>query len=178
VMNSQTYQRQLRPGEARDEHLLFAAAYPRRLDANSLWHALEETLGRMGGPQFRRPGAGPFAALQGFENLFKEEFGFDPSSRPEEVEGSVSQALLMMNNPQINQKIQATGKNLLSRILKSYPNDDDALRILYLRTLARRPTDRERDRCREHIRTAAGRNEGFEDILWALLNSTEFQTRR
>jgi hypothetical protein len=178
VLNSKTYQRQMRPGEAKDEHLLFSAAYPRRLDANSLWQALELTLGKLGGPQIRRPNAGPFAALQGFETLFKDEFAFDPSSRPEEVEGSLTQTLLLMNNPAINQKIQAGGKNLLARILKSYPSDDEALRMLYLRTLARRPTDRERERCRTHIRTSPNRAEAFEDILWALLNSTEFQTRR
>jgi hypothetical protein len=178
IMNSNTYQRQIRPGEAPEEHLHFAAAYPRRLDANSLWQALELSLGKMGTPGGQRPGKGPFAALQGFEALFKQEFGFDPSSRPEDVEGSITQALLMMNNPTINSKIQATGKNLLARILKSYPNDDVALRMLYLRTLARRPTDRERERCHQHIRSAGNRVEGFEDILWALLNSTEFQTRR
>jgi hypothetical protein len=178
LMNSKTYQRQMRPGDGSEEHLLFAAAYPRRLDANSLWQALELTLGKMGGVPFGRMGPGPFAALQSFENVFKDEFGFDPSSRPVDVEGSVSQVLLMMNNPTINQKIQAGGKNLLARILKSYPDNDEALRMVYLRTLARRPTDRERDRCRQHIRTAGSRAEAFEDILWALLNSTEFQTKR
>ena len=35
------------------------------------------------------------------------------------------------------------GTNLLARILKAYPQNDDALRMVYLRTLARKPTDRE-----------------------------------
>jgi hypothetical protein len=84
----------------------------------------------------------------------------------------------MMNNPTINQKIQAKGTNLLARILSSYTQDDEALRMVYLRALARRPTDRELARCREHLRVAGSRAEGFEDILWALINSTEFQTKR
>ena len=83
-----------------------------------------------------------------------------------------------MNNPQINQKIRAVGTNLLARILKSYSDDGEALRVLYLRTLARRPTDRELARCRQHVRTVGSRAEAFEDILWALINSTEFQTKR
>jgi len=33
-------------------------------------------------------------------------------------------------------------------------------------------------RCREHIDNVGNRTEAFEDILWALINSTEFQTRR
>jgi hypothetical protein len=178
ILNSETYQRQIRPGESADDHLLFAASYARRMDADTLWHTLQGTLGQVSGTPPRRPNAGPLARLQGFEFLFKQEFNFDPSTRPEDVEGSISQALLLMNNPTINQKIQAQGTNLAARILKSYPQDDDALRILYLRALGRRPTDREMARCRQHIRDVGSRAEAFEDILWALVNSTEFQTRR
>src|SRR5690242_11904559 len=119
-----------------------------------------------------------FAGRFGLEGTFKDEFSFDPSTKADEVEGSIPQALLLMNNPQINQRIQARGSNLLGRILTAYPDDDDALRMVYLRALARKPTDREKSRCHAYIKTSAGRAEAFEDILWALLNSTEFQTRR
>ena len=88
------------------------------------------------------------------------------------------QALLLMNNPQINGRIAARGTNLLARILTSYPQNEDALRMVYLRTLARKPTDKELDRCREYVKRVENRPEAFEDILWALLNSTEFQTKR
>jgi hypothetical protein len=178
IMNSQTYQRQNRLGESGEEHLLFASTNPRRMDANTLWQALQDTLGKMGPPAGMFRPKGPFGQFQGLEGLFKQEFQFDPSTRPEEVEGSISQALLLMNNPQLNNKIQANGTNLLARILKSYSGDDEALRILYQRTLARRPSDRERNRCLQHIRTADSRAEAFEDILWALINSTEFQSKR
>jgi hypothetical protein len=180
LLNSQTYQRQIRPGESADAHLLFAAAYPTRLSADALWQSLVDVLGRMGpAPEaMRKAGAGPFAFRGGLEFLFKQEFDFDPSARPEEVEGSIAQALLLMNNPQINQKIQARGTNLLARILTAYPDNGDALRMLYLRTLARRPTDRELARCQDYIRTVGNRAEAFEDLLWTLVNSTEFQTKR
>ncbi len=49
---------------------------------------------------------------------------------------------------------------------------------LYLRTLARRPTDRELARCKEHVRSVNNRPEAYEDLLWALINSTEYQTKR
>ena len=179
LLNSETYQRQIRPGESPDQHLLFAAHSMSRLNANALWMSLVDTLGQMGGPPFGAKAAfAPFARFAGFEGLFKQEFGYDPSTKAEEVEGSVSQALLLMNNPQINQKIRANGTNLLARILSSYTQDDEAIRMVYLRALARRPTDREMARCRDHIRTASSRTDAFEDILWALINSTEFQTKR
>jgi hypothetical protein len=180
VMNSKTYQRQIRLGESADQHLHFAAAYPTRLRADALWDALVSVLGTMGGPPPNRPNpmAGLFGFRPGLEGLFKQEFSFDPSLRADEVEGSIPQALLLMNNPAINGRIAARGTNLLARILKAYPDDDDALRMVYLRTLARRPTDRELQKCRAYVKKTGDRTEAFEDILWALVNSTEFQTKR
>jgi hypothetical protein len=181
VVNSETYQRQIRPGDSTSEHLHFAAAYPTRLRADALWESLTGVLGQFGGPPGGArpgPGGGMFAGRFGLEGTFKDEFSFDPSTMPDEVEGSVPQALLLMNNPQINQKIQARGTNLLGRILTAYPDNEEALRMVYLRALARKPTDREMERCRTYVKKADSRAEAFEDILWALINSTEFQTKR
>jgi hypothetical protein len=180
VMNSQTYQRQIRPGESADQHLHFAAAYPTRLRPDSLWGSLTTVLGTMGGGQVNRPRPGKGGALygSGLEGLVNEEFKFDPSSKPDEVEGSISQALLMMNNPAINQKIAARGTNVLNRILTSYPQDAEAIRMIYLKTLARKPTDGEMEKFMTYVPTAETRTEAYEDLLWAILNSTEFQTKR
>jgi hypothetical protein len=180
IMNSQTYQRQIRLGETTDQHLHFAAAYPTRLRADALWDALVNALGNFGlPPAALRPRLkGPYAMAPGLEGQFKQEFDFDPSLKADEIEGSIPQALLLMNSPAINQRVIAKGSNLLGRILNSYPSDDEALRMLYLRTLARKPTDREAERCRQYVQKVGKRAEAYEDILWALLNSTEFQTKR
>lgn len=177
ILNSETYQRQVRLGESTGQHLHFAAAYPTRLRAEALWQSLVTVLGRLGPPAADQPQR-PLRARQGLEGLFLQEFDFDPSLKPDEVEGSISQALLMMNNPVINQRIKAAGTNLLGRVLKAYPDDRDALRLLYLRALARKPTDREVEKCLKHVEKVGNRAEAFEDILWALVNSTEFQTKR
>ena len=183
ILNSETYQREIRPGDGSEEHLMFAANNPVRMSSTALWNSLTATLGTFNnGPGFfGKGGGGAFAkggGGRGLEGAIKTEFAFDPSTKAEEIEGSVSQALILMNNPQIEQKIRTAGGGILAQILKKEADNDEALRALYLRVLARRPTDRETARCNAHVRTAATRNEGFEDILWALINSTEFQTKR
>ncbi len=176
VCNSDTYQRQIRPGESYEQHLQFAGIYPTRLRAEALWQSIVTVLGSMGQPM---PGGGnPFAARFSLEGQFKDEFRYDPSLAPDEVESSIPQALMLMNNTQIQAKIRAEGTNLLGRILSAYPKDEDAIQMVYLRTLARKPTDRERSKSLGYVKKVSKRSEAYEDLLWALLNSTEFQTKR
>ena len=48
----------------------------------------------------------------------------------------------------------------------------------YLAVLARRPTDGEFARGLKHLRDVTNRTEAVEDLLWVLVNSTEFLTKR
>ncbi len=183
VMNSQTYQRQIRLGDQANEHLHFAGIYPTRLPADALWESLVAALGGFAPPPSGPPGmvpggGGPYARRMGFEAIFRETFGFDPSTKSDEVEGSVPQALMLMNNPAINGRMRAFGGTNLAKILNSYSDDCEALNMLYLRSLARKPSAHEVETCLAHIKEVGKRNEAFEDIQWALINSAEFQTKR
>src|SRR5258708_38106362 len=105
------------------------------------------------------PPRGPMGGRGGLEGSFKEEFRFDPSLPSDEVESSIPQALMLMNNPQINQKIRAQGTNLLGRILTAYPKDEDAMRMVYFRTLYRQPTDREQEKALAYVHKVGKRAE-------------------
>jgi hypothetical protein len=182
VCNTEAYQRQLRPGESADAHLQFAASAPTRLKAETLWDALTTVLGPIG-PQLpnRRAAYGP--GLGGRANAIPEiaflnEFRFDPSLKADEVEGSIPQALLLMNNTSIQERIRSQGSNLLARVLESNPKDADAVKALYVRVLARKPADPELDRSLKYIKKVGRRAEAFEDLLWTLVNSAEFLSRR
>lgn len=179
IANTEAYQRQIRLGDSADEHLHFAGAYPTRLHADTLWDALVGALGPMQqGPRPPLPGPAGRGGRFGLERQFKDAFTFDPSTKADEVEGSIPQALMLMNNPAIVGQMRASGNTVLAKILNAYPSDDEAIRMVYLRTLARKPTTKELDTCLAYVKKVGDRAEAFEDILWTLINSTEFQTKR
>jgi hypothetical protein len=105
-------------------------------------------------------------------------FGFDPSTSPDELNGTIPQALFMMNSGLVNNLTRAAGQTRLGQILEKFKNDDDALGELYLVVYAREPSAREAQLCRDYISRVNNRQEAFEDIFWSLLNSTEFQSKR
>jgi hypothetical protein len=185
---SRAYQRKVRVGDAVMQHLHFTAVYPTRLRADVLWQALAGVLGGMPADNASQP-------------AFLAEFAFDPSLKADEVAGSIPQALWLLNSSLVNDRIKVgdirtverpdpkgppkvrTDPSVLKQLLASHGADDPAiLRALYLRTLARKPTDREVQTCLHYLQEtkqgAGTRNEAFEDILKALINTTEFQRKR
>ncbi len=49
---------------------------------------------------------------------------------------------------------------------------------LYERVLARKPTAQEHATCQRFIRKVGNRKEALEDVLWTLINSTEFLLKK
>jgi hypothetical protein len=182
IANSATYQRRMKMGDSPTEHVRFAGTYPTRLRPEALWTMLNQVLGPIfdttrPGPM--RPGMGPMGRFrQSLPVVFKELFAFDPSSKPEDVEGTVPQALLMMNNRTLNAQMKATGNTVLAKLLKDQKDDGKAVEGLYLHAMGRRPTANEKKVCLDHIASLKDRGEAFEDLLWSLLNSAEFRTKR
>ena len=63
---------------------------------------------------------------------FHQLFGFDPSTCPEEVNGTIPQALFMMNSGFVRRSIRASGQTRLHQLLDKYKNDDDAIIELFI----------------------------------------------
>ncbi len=152
---------------------------PQRLRSDQLFNALSAALGidETGpGNQQDRPRRAYFAGPRGQVN---RTFGYDPSVRREEVASSIPQALWMMNAPELNRSINGRRPGTSLGKLLADTKDDEAVAVeLYLRCLAREPKDAELSTCLGHVRQSGNRAEAFEDILWALVNSTEFLHRR
>jgi hypothetical protein len=119
---------------------------------------------------------GRFAGSPRFS--FNTIFGYDPSQRREEVSGSIPQALVLMNSRSWGQYLNGRDPNMpLGKLLAESMDNDEVVVELYLRCLARQPKPSEVTTCLDYVRTASSRVEAFEDILWALLNRTEFLHR-
>lgn len=89
-------------------------------------------------------------------------------------EPSISQALHLLNSPQINEKIAGRG-GVARRLAESTMTVDQVTDEIYLGTLSRFPTAAERSLTREAWGAAGdSRRQAVEDILWAVLNTKEF----
>lgn len=118
---------------------------------------------------------------RGFDSgrfAFSQLFGFDPSTPQADLLGNVPQALFMMNSPQLESLINANGDTKLGRILRKFEQDEDAINELYLLVLAREPSVSEQEIAGDYIDEVGNRNDAFEDLMWSLMNSTEFISKR
>jgi hypothetical protein len=165
----------------------FAAVCPQPLRADQLFNNLAYVLSvpEEAPENMKRAGVGEAAArfLNSPRGRFIAAFGFDPSAPRDELSGSIDQALLMMNTPALSRAISARGTisggpTLLAQLLADEEDDETVIVELYLRCLAREPKPGEITACREHLAQVRDRDEAFEDILWALVNSTEFLYRQ
>jgi hypothetical protein len=109
---------------------------------------------------------------------FSVLYGVDPSTPNDDILGTIPQALFLMNSPQLNRAMTVGGNTVLGRILSSTPDNRQALLALYVRVFSRSPTPKEQQTCLRYIDATGDRQSAFEDILWSLINSTEFITRR
>jgi len=179
IANTQAYQRQIRAKDASDTTPAFASATPTRLRADQVYNAVTQVLGvrDLGGRGNTRR-RGPYRRAAGGRAAFATLFGFDPSTPQDDIIGKVPQALFMMNSPTVNSLIRGRGETSLGRILNENSDDNDAINELYLLVLARAPSKKEVKVCTAYVARIGNRQEAFEDLMWSLLNSSEFISKR
>ncbi len=186
ILNSKTYQlaahTEARPGGTDPlERLLFARYEPRKLPAEVLLDSvMQVTAAPQKFPDYPA-GTSPkdLVATNGPPN-FLTTFGLTRrdvlESRPQTP--SLSQALHLMNSDGIREKVERTG-NILASLLEKHPEDRAVVDALYLRAYGRSATPPQLERVETYVESerSAGRSRrrSFENLLWAILNSKEFQ---
>jgi hypothetical protein len=158
IASSQAYQRSSRSVDMKKE--LFAAVRPARLRSDQVVNVIEHVAGDVA-PKL--------------EKTIAETFATDPSASQESLEGSLQQSLLLMNSPGLHAALR---KSRLRAEASQISDPDEAIDHLYRGVLARKPTADERSRARRFIASVSDRAEAIDDLLWTLVNSTEFMTRR
>ncbi len=165
ILNSQTYQRKS-AGASNSELAHFAGVPQTRLQASQVLSSLAVALGF---DVRKLPTA--------FRTQFMQTFEFDPSTPADQVVSTISQSLLMMNDPVVLQSIQHQTESMVAKLAED-ADDAAVIESLYVRTLSRRPSPDELRECQSYLAEIGNRHEAFEDLLWCLVNSTEFLTKR
>lgn len=158
IATSQTYQRASRSLDDRKE--LFTAVRPSRLRPEQVVNVVEHVAGDLPGKM---------------ERALEQTFDADPSASQESLEGSLQQALLLMNDRTLHGSL---AKSRVRENALQAKTPYEVVDTLYLGVLARKPTADERERGAEHLRQSTSRPAAIDDLLWVLVNSTEFLTRR
>jgi hypothetical protein len=180
IAGTQTYQREIRARVPGEDPVAFATASPTRLRSDQVYNSLTKVLGvdRLNAERGRGRGMLYAQGRDPGRAAFAQLFGFDPSTPQDDIVGSIPQALFLMNSPQLNTLIRGNGDTRLGRILQKFPDNRDALSEVYLLVLAREPSDKEIGINTKYIEQVGSRTEAFEDVLWSLLNSSEFLSKR
>ena len=158
--------------EARAKQERWFAARPMRpLEAEQMLHSLERATGR--GAKGFDDSSGPQAENARDKMLAKYRYYFDDDEggAADSFEGSLPEALFMMNGDRTNQL-----KRELNDVLSEIGTKEERFRALFQATLSRDPTGPERARLLPMI--THDPKEAFGDLLWALLNSAEFKLER
>ncbi len=186
ILNTLAYQRGHVPNASnvRDERH-FARRLLRRLSAEQALDAVAQVTGtpiklpkRYASP---RPGTRAvevaLSRVGGDDGYLMQIFGKPLRTQNCDCErspaSSLSQVLYFYNDEKLVAKINDP-KGRLQKLVQEVQDDRRLLEELYLLTLTRRPAPGEVERSLRHLRGAASRPEGYQDILWSLLNRDEF----
>jgi len=91
--------------------------------------------------------------------------------------GSVPQALMMMNSPLIQTALDSSKGTYIGRVIRSQSSETDKIEALAMAALSRPPSSGEIAAVREMARSRSfenGQSTRLEDLFWAYLNSSEF----
>jgi len=161
----------------------FSSFYPRRLQAEVLYDAINQVAGVPAG--FGGVPQGTTAVQlpdNGFNNYFLQVFGKPEAESACECERSpeanLAQSLHLLNSPDVQNRLQ-NGNGLAANLAREQDRpDDDKVAEVYLRAFSRRPAPGELQLISQHLAAAQNKQQAWEDVLWAIFNAKEFQFNR
>ncbi len=164
-------------GNQRDDPALgekpwFSRFYLRQMTAEELYESLlvamraEETVAGSAEELERRK--------QAWLQQFAVAFGNDEGGEATTFDGSIPQALMMMNGELIAEASSDAAGSFLAQLAAAEARPDARIRALYLAALSRLPTRKELGLATQIVNSAERPLAGLQDVWWAVLNSNEF----
>lgn len=101
-------------------------------------------------------------------------FGTDENDEATTFNGTIPQALMMMNGELVQNAVNAEKGSYLRAALEGREADTAKIRKLYLATLSRNPSRVEAAAATRLIKASPDKLAAYQDLFWALLNSNEF----
>jgi len=186
VLNSRTYQLSSKSNETNKlDKNNYARSYIRPMMAEAVVDVLNSALGtdEKWGPEVR---PGLKAVEVGASQLQNPQltYAFRIFGRPPRtsacdceraMEPALPQKLFLMTDQGVLDKFRddrVDGR--LQRLLKSKKSDEEVLEELFLATLSRLPTIRDRQAFADYRKMVTDRRAAFTDTVWALINTREF----
>ncbi len=177
ICNSEAYQRTSEPtSENRTDDKFLSHRTVRVLSPEQLYDSLTSIVGIPGagkkGPEKKLPPMGAKKGPGGPRENFLTFFRIDEGTDPLEYQAGIPQALRLMNSGMFNN----TNGTILTSVQEGKTDPKQVIERLYVHALSRRPTDDESERLLSFVRQKAGQppRQSYADILWALINSSEF----
>ena len=185
IVKSRTYQLSSMPNEFNQhDKQNYARYYPKRMSAEVLYDAVNQVTDSPtsfpGLPQDRHaPKRAIMLPDESFASYFLDVFG-----RPQRIsacecervsEANLAQALHLLNSDEIQNKL-ARGSGRADKMAADKRPDAEKIEELFLWAFGRKPTSEQLSIALEQIQKhAKAKKIAYENILWALINSKEFQ---
>jgi len=181
ICTSRVYQLSSMPNATnRDDDSQFSHARLRRLRADVLLDSIAEVTATP--TQFNQMPGG-LRSVQLYQgnhlsgNYFLKTFGLcsrdSVNASETRLEPTLAQALHLVNGDTVEGKVERS--QIITRMIEAGRKPDEIVDTLFIRALARKPSEPERKKLVALVAANPKDRKGYEDVLWALLNSSEFE---
>lgn len=156
----------------RGETPLFSHMYVKNMTAEQLYDSLIVATGahKSGQANWEQAESQRRQWMRQFMVAFDNDSGDDSTT----FNGTIPQALMMMNGELTKNAISAERGSYLNQLLLQKGNDQTKIRDMFLSTLSRYPDRREIVSAQKLIGGSRDKLAAYQDLYWALLNSNEF----
>lgn len=182
ICRSRTYQLSALPNEynASDKQN-FSRYYPRRLSAEVLYdafHIVTDTSENFGGMPAgtKAMQLADASSATYFLQVFGQPKGDTACECERSMDANLAQSLHLLNGREIQDKIARDGARTARLATDAARPDDERIKELYRWVFAREPNAEELEVALAYLKKHADNvRRGYEDVVWALINTKEFQ---